>query len=348
MMNAGNVVCPTCQNEFEFEYDLCIDLVVSPEASEEILTERLNKHSCPHCGSETLIETPLICWSDAWIAIVHAINPEAPWDISQVCLQTKYFLESSRPARSNLPTQVRAMGFMEQLRYMLRNPDAGADIRDLLQIALPHWDKEIMILTNIGNAFLNGGRPDLAFRAYSDLINYIPILLIDDKVQHDFELIAEVAEEYHRSQEFTGPTPIETLNTLRTEVNSLLKNSSSYNEEMFDFGEFEVVWYTPGPGWETEDPDQRLSYLGPYVFVQTALPSSVELNLARLFLLMHMGGVKRTLSEYSYKIDLYFTVTGEDFRSDWRKLAQSEQNGLVEFYRDLSGSDLISDLQLND
>ena len=344
MMSSASVLCPACKDVFEFEYQLCIDLVASPEASEEILTERLNKHSCSHCGNETLIETPLICWSEAWIAIVHAINPESRCDIDQVCLQTKYFLERTRPARSKLPTEVRAMGLLEQLRYMLKNPDSAADVKHLSQIALPHWDKEIMILTNIGNAFLNGDRPDLAFRAYMDVINYIPIFLKNDKVQHDFELIAEVAEEYHRSQEFIGPTPLETLNALRTVV----ENSISYNEEMFDFGEFEIVWYTPGPGWETDDPEKRLSYMGPHVFVETTLPSSLERNLANLSLLMHLSNLKRTLSEYSYKIDLLFTLTGQSFRSDWKRLTPSEQNQLAEFYRRLSKSDLISDLQLSE
>src|ERR1044072_9093841 len=162
MINFGKAVCPKCQNEFEFEYQLCVDVVVSPEASEEIVTEQFNKHPCSHCGTEISIETPLICWSDQWIAIVHAINPQARWEIGQVCLQTKHFLETTRPARSTLPTVVRAMGSIEQLRYMLKNPDCAADVRNLFQLALPHWEKEIMILPNIGNAFLDGERPDLA------------------------------------------------------------------------------------------------------------------------------------------------------------------------------------------
>jgi len=125
------ITCDSCGQQFEVEVWLIVDAAERPDLREELLEERLNLVSCPHCHEEGILDVPVLYHDPLREFLVFAlpsgeIGVESEGELRELIWAVLSFLLQSIPEEERKPylNTVRVVRGLPALAIAVRSAEA--------------------------------------------------------------------------------------------------------------------------------------------------------------------------------------------------------------------------------
>ena len=288
-------------------------------------TKPLPGLSCPNCSEGVpIVPVPCVYWSGNWVGLI-LDGPRSAIYILRMVLS--WIADSPRLEQHSGPVLVRVFCPLEDFAYFLRN-DAGCFVTDVRSRVIPHWDHEIVALTQFLDDALRLDEPLLAYGVLAALIESHSEFYLAQELREALELVANAS----------GDEPLEPGSSMTALAH--FEHLQSELEEHRPFPEldrFDIRFETP-LAVETGKPIE-----GSYNGVDQKSPEPFAVCEVCCRLLSGVLDLRNLAEEKGRQLSSALRAEAKaamKLRSFWPSLADSERDALSRAFSKVTGLDL--------
>jgi len=274
----SNVACNHCHQAIEGNFEISIDVRVDPSLKDQLTKGDLFPHTCPHCGKHRPFDWIFLYWSQDWLGINLAASQ--PMTGYTAFHHVKHNIQAFNPNLENLPKNISVFGSMDELIYVIENPDCTIFRQYFRDILGRHWDGEINTLIQISDLFLKNNNPIDGFTTIFTTVRLMPDLYMHSGIKDALKLTAHACRNKTLEKYGLNTTPLDELNKLMIllekeypDISSQLDATVCYDMPQLPNNKFlpnsHVIIHNPSPSsYETLYVDLQICMWDDILFTQ--------------------------------------------------------------------------------